>query len=360
MQIAQNGLEAPFFSICIPQYNRTSFLLEALKVLSQQTFRNFEVCISDDCSSDGREQEIISYLENSGLAFVYQRQQKNLRYDGNLRASIGLAKGNYCFLHGNDDCLTSSTTLQGLYDEIVKYKSLGVVITNYEDWASGNKVYRVSHSRSLGHGPAIAAANFRNVAFVSGVLLHRESAQRMTTDKWDGSEMYQMFLMGRIIASGADLLELNISAVRKDIQISGESVERHTSKPKLRHCPIIERIFPLSQIGRLITDAIEPYLHARDRNATIEKIILQLYCFTYPFWILEYRRVQSWKYSVGVCLGMRPKHIFGGLGLGTKTIIKLYMIYFIMCGLGLTMPLKIFAKLRPILFKIAKSFKKSK
>jgi glycosyltransferase involved in cell wall biosynthesis len=68
MEIRETRLSNPFFSICIPQYNRTSYLIEALNVLSQQTFRNFKVCISDDRSTDGREQELIDYLKQSGCS----------------------------------------------------------------------------------------------------------------------------------------------------------------------------------------------------------------------------------------------------------------------------------------------------
>lgn len=76
----------PFFSICVPQHNRTAFLIEACKCLAAQTYRDFEVCISDDRSTDGREQQLLDYLQNSGLSFIYKQQAKNLRYDGNIRA----------------------------------------------------------------------------------------------------------------------------------------------------------------------------------------------------------------------------------------------------------------------------------
>jgi len=62
--------------------------MEALRVLDTQTFTNFEVCISDDVSNDGREKELLDYLESSSLSYVYVRQDKSLRYDANIRASI--------------------------------------------------------------------------------------------------------------------------------------------------------------------------------------------------------------------------------------------------------------------------------
>src|SRR5579884_1959432 len=67
----------PFFSVCIPQYNRSDFLIELCKSLTEQTFRDFEVCISDDGSTDGRQADLIRFLHGSGLAYAYRLQQKN-------------------------------------------------------------------------------------------------------------------------------------------------------------------------------------------------------------------------------------------------------------------------------------------
>jgi len=98
------GLQ-PFFSICVPQHNRTDFLILACESLARQIFNDFEICISDDCSSDGKELELLGWLRRSGLTYVYARTISNLGYDGNLRNVIGLSAGRYLFLMGNDDGL---------------------------------------------------------------------------------------------------------------------------------------------------------------------------------------------------------------------------------------------------------------
>ncbi|MBF2004226.1 MAG: glycosyltransferase family 2 protein [Chlorogloeopsis fritschii C42_A2020_084] len=356
MEISSNTLiEHPFFSICIPQYNRTSFLIEACKVLASQSFQSFEVCISDDRSTDGREQELIDYLQQSGLSFIYKKQEKNQRYDGNIRGSIALARGKYCLLHGNDDCLASSTTLEELYQEIQKHDEVAVVVTNFEDWKTGQKVRRIRQGGLIGSGVEVAATHFRNVAFVTGVIVDRLKAQSHSTDKWDGSEMYQMYIIARILASGGSLLELETSAVRKDIRIPNESVDSLATKPKLNHCPIIERKLPMAMIGGLVSDAINPYLETKNRDKILEKVFLQLYLFTYPFWIVEYRRVQSWRYSLGVCLGLRPKHTFTNLNLNWFSLIKLYYVYTLLVILGLSFPVKLFDSFKPLLYMISKS-----
>jgi glycosyltransferase involved in cell wall biosynthesis len=355
MEVKNVVLSEPFFSICIPQYNRTSFLIEACKVLSQQTFKSFEICISDDRSTDGKENELINFLQGTGLSFVYKKQEKNLRYDGNIRASIALASGRYCFLHGNDDCLASPTTLEELYEEIQKEPSVAVVITNYEDWQTGKKHQRIRQSQLVGSGPEIAATHFRNVAFVTGVIIDRVEAQKNQTTKWDGSEMYQMYIIARVLASGGSLLELTVSTVRKDIQISGESVDSYAQKAKLKPCPIIERKLPMVSIGPLVADAITPYLVASNRNRLIEAIFLQLYLFTYPFWLIEYRRIQSWEYTLGLCLGIHPKNTFLTTELDLFRRFKLYSLYLLICAVGLGLPISLFDKLHTLLFTLSKS-----
>lgn len=345
----------PFFSICIPQYNRTSFLIEALRILDAQKFRDFEVCISDDMSNDGRGQELLEFLESSSLSYVYVRQESSLRYDANIRASIGLACGRYCFLHGNDDCLKSETTLEHLQRRIHRDNYPAVIIPNFEDWESGDVNRRIRHSGLYGSGPKVAVANYRNVAFVTGVMIETDKAQALEIAKWDGSEMYQMYLMARIVAAGGELLGLDESVVRKDIRIAGEEVDSYAQMPLLKPCPIEERKPPFVLIGRLITDAIDPYLSDNEKDRILRNLIGQLYLFTYPFWIFEYRRVQSWRYALGICMGIRPKNVYTGINVGLLSDLYLRILYSASCMIGLVTPITLFDRLKPALYKLAKS-----
>jgi len=351
MQVEGNEV---FFSVCIPQYNRTSFLIEALKALMRQSFKNFEVCISDDASNDGRHEELQAFLADSGLQYTYVRQQSSLRYDANLRASMSLARGRYCLLHGNDDCLKDDA-LEKMRSEIVQHSYPAVVIPNFEDWQFGAVTRRIRHTGLVGCGPQVAVAHYRNVAFVTGVILEASKVHALTTAKWDGSEMYQMYLMARMIAAGGQLLTLEASLVRKDIRIPGEEVDSYAKKPRLDPCPIQERTPPFVQIGRLVADAIEPSLTPGNRDMVLRKLIAQLYLFTYPFWIFEYRRVQSWRYALGICLGIRPRNVFAELAVSKLSTVQLRLLYIVACAAGLLIPVSLFDKAKPALYRLAKS-----
>src|SRR5438045_1573647 len=124
---------SPVFSICIPQHNRTSFILKCLESFQQQTFQNIEICISDGGSNDGRYEEIVDFLFNSKLSFSFVRHERNLQYDANLRASIALARGRYCFLCGNDDMLSWCSALESLQKRLETYGFPELIITNYRE-----------------------------------------------------------------------------------------------------------------------------------------------------------------------------------------------------------------------------------
>ncbi len=345
---------SPFFSICVPQYNRTSFLIEALRALATQTFTDFEVCISDDCSTDGRQYELVEELKALELQYVYYRQPQNLRYDANLRAAIGLASGRYCLLMGNDDCLSSPDVLQRLFENLIDHPETGVAVANYLNGGDGTISRRVRSKRLSAGTPELAVARFRNFSFVSGVLLRRERAVAHATPVWDGAEMYQMYLGSRIIAEGYALLELDEVMVIHDLPVAGETVDSYAARSRVWPCPIQERPIPLVRMGALVCDAILPFRKG-ESSAWVVKVFLQILLFTYPFWIVEYRRVQSWRFSCGICLGMRPKRQLQGVAVSFWQRLLLNLTYAAVTCAGLIMPIKAFSRLRPKFYSFAKA-----
>jgi hypothetical protein len=350
--------DPPQFSLCIPQYNRTNFLIAALESYASQTLRDFEVCISDDRSTDGGRERLLNYLDRSGVAYAYRVRDTNGRYDANLRSAIALARGRYCLLMGNDDALAGPTSLAELSTDLQKHPGAGVVITNYADWTTAVPNTRVKATRNYGAGPAVAAEHFRNFSFVSGVLLERETAQGFATARWDGSEMYQMYLGCKMIASGWPLLELDRVLVRKDVQVPGEAVDSYARKPRVWPCPLVERPLPFNQLTRLVADAIAPYCRGATRQRLNERVLRQVLQFTYPIWLVEYRKVQSWRYAAGVALGMRPRRIFDGIDLSPTHRCRAAGLYCLATLAGMTVPIGLVRRLQDRLYRLAKSVRR--
>ena len=106
-----------------------------------------------------------------------------------------------------------------------------------------------------------------------------------------------------------------------------------------------------------MVDAIEPYLGAAERQPLALRVFWQILVFTYPFWLFEYRRVQSWKYAAGIALGMRPRNLLAGVQLAWPLKGQLALIYLLVSLCGLAAPLKLFSALQPRLYALAKALR---
>lgn len=90
-------------SICIPTYNRPESLLNCLNSLSLQSKKNFEVCISDNCSKKNIARLIQPFKKK--LKIRYNRNSRNLGFALNLLKVSKMAKGDFIWFLGDDDLI---------------------------------------------------------------------------------------------------------------------------------------------------------------------------------------------------------------------------------------------------------------
>lgn len=108
----------PFISVCIPVYNAEPYLAEAIDSLIAQTYDNYEIIISDNCSTD-RSWSIAQRYANSPGIRLY-RNKWNIEFAGNLQRVTSLAKGDFLIVHAADDIAEANaferlvTTIQEL------------------------------------------------------------------------------------------------------------------------------------------------------------------------------------------------------------------------------------------------------
>ncbi len=108
-------MQAPFFSVIIPAYNRALVLPKTIESVNKQTFQSFEIIVVDDGSKDNTK-EVISELNNPKINYVFQNNAERSAARNN---GVRNAKGKYiCFLDSDDFYL--ETHLQVLHDNIEK------------------------------------------------------------------------------------------------------------------------------------------------------------------------------------------------------------------------------------------------
>ena len=112
-------------SIVIPTYNLENYIEQCLRTLRVQTFKDFEVIIVDDCSTDKTIEVIKNFASNfeEDQIRIY-RLNKNSNNGGATPKNLGLsqAQGEYVLFLDGDDLLTA-TALQDFIDSAEKFQA---------------------------------------------------------------------------------------------------------------------------------------------------------------------------------------------------------------------------------------------
>lgn len=107
----------PRFSICIPNYNYGSFISETIESILNQSFKNFEICIADNASTDNSWDVIQDYVSRYPNIKAI-RNTINVGYAGNLDIVASLATGEWHIMLSSDDLMYSEAL--SLYDQIIQ------------------------------------------------------------------------------------------------------------------------------------------------------------------------------------------------------------------------------------------------
>ncbi|HUP75951.1 MAG TPA: glycosyltransferase family 2 protein [Acidimicrobiales bacterium] len=92
----------PRVTIAIPLFNKERYIGETLESALHQTFRDIEVLVLDNCSTD-RSFDIVSEHPDSRIRAI--RQPTNIGMTGNFNSALELARGEYVKLLCADDLL---------------------------------------------------------------------------------------------------------------------------------------------------------------------------------------------------------------------------------------------------------------
>lgn len=118
--------KTPFFSIVIPTYNRAKFLKATIAITLLQTFEDFELIISNNCSTDNTREVVQSFKDKR---IRYFENKENIGGEPNMKKVISYARGRYIFTLGDDDFILFENTLEKL-KKIIDKKNYGFIRLN--------------------------------------------------------------------------------------------------------------------------------------------------------------------------------------------------------------------------------------
>lgn len=121
----------PLVSIIITTYNRSKLVGRTIQSVLDQNYRNFEIIVVDDCSSDDTE---IFFKNNFINKIKYVRHEKNLGVQYASNTGYEYAKGKYLAFIGDDDQWSDKEKLSKQVEIFEKdtQKRYGTVTTSVE------------------------------------------------------------------------------------------------------------------------------------------------------------------------------------------------------------------------------------
>lgn len=209
-------------SICIPAYNRVIYLAPLLRSIFDQGNFDFEIVIAEDCSPE--RDQITSTVKQFDAEFPgvirYELNKENLGYDGNIRRLFELSRGEYCLFLGNDDLLAPNA-LQALAEILRRVGDCGVIVRTYATFEESpsrfKQIFRYfPNELVIPPGAQAIAIAYRRSVVIPGMVIHRESALSVSTDQFDGTLLYQLYLVGMILAKKSVIFTPEIIGLRRD------------------------------------------------------------------------------------------------------------------------------------------------
>ena len=89
-------------SVIMPTYNCGKFIEETIKSVANQTYKNWELIIVDDCSKDNTEEIVNRYIERDSR-IKYHRLETNQGAAVARTKAMKMARGSYMAFLDSDD-----------------------------------------------------------------------------------------------------------------------------------------------------------------------------------------------------------------------------------------------------------------
>jgi glycosyltransferase involved in cell wall biosynthesis len=195
----------PFFSIIIPTYNRSAFILNTLDSVFRQTFTSYEIIVVDNASTDNTLELLQPLIESGSIRLIVH--DKNYERAKSRNTGQHAARGRFVTFLDSDDFMYRDN-LQDAFDFANQHTTCRIFHNLYElvdeKW---RPIYRFRFAPLANARRQICEGNFLSCI---GVFLHQEIYQQIFWDETPelvGSEDYEFWI--RVLAVHSNVGRIN-------------------------------------------------------------------------------------------------------------------------------------------------------
>lgn len=207
----------PLISVLMPVYNGQQYLAEAIESILNQTYRNFELLLLDDGSSDNSE-HIIKAFNDSRIIYIKNETNKGLIYT--LNRGVGLAKGTFIARMDADDVSVVSR-FEKQIEEFKKDEKLVICGSFIKTFGNGAEQY-------ISHMPVTNAQILASIFFTCpfahpSVMIKKESLLQLNEfyrEDYKHSEDYDLWSRLVFVGNCKNIPEFLLNYRVHDKQVS--------------------------------------------------------------------------------------------------------------------------------------------
>lgn len=258
-----HGASSPCISVILPVYNGEKYLVEAIKSILAQTFRDYELIIINDGSTDGSLDILQVYEKLDTRIRLISRENRNLATT--LNESIDLARGKWIARMDQDDiALPHRFERQLQWLEHTQADICGSWVRRFG--TSDKRVVRLHQSDEAIKIQMLFANPFAHPS----VMMRTELAKQLRYDKlWEQAEDYDLW--ERAAEAGwkmTNVPEVLLLYRLHGTQISTATERMHQLRQKIR------RRYWLSVIQSMQLDSacIDEVLAVEEPNSSIQNM----------------------------------------------------------------------------------------
>lgn len=183
---------APLVSVLMPCYNAESFLHEAIDSIINQTYKNLEILLIDDGSSDRTSQIISEYAEKDArICFIANKV--NLGLIRTLNLGIEKASGEFIARMDADD-ISELSRIEKIVEVFNKKPELDIVSAGYYYLSDDGKKRRIIYPKAI-HSPALSFVSFFSIPVVHACIIVKSVVikNNLFDESFMHSEDYELF-----------------------------------------------------------------------------------------------------------------------------------------------------------------------
>jgi len=182
----------PLISVVVPTYNTDhKFLKECIESVLAQVYENWELCIVDDASSDGKVREVIKQYASEDDRIRYKFLKKNQHIAGATNEAITLATGEFISLFDHDDILWPNA-LYEVVKALNKDKKIDFLYTDEDKITENRKAYQAPFFKPDWNPDFLHSVNYiTHFSTVRKTLLDKVGGLRK---EYNGAQDWDLFL----------------------------------------------------------------------------------------------------------------------------------------------------------------------